>query len=311
MASTLATSNTYRTNRENPALGIPANFFVANPNAAFARLLTNASYSDYNSLQVDLRRRFANGLQFQAAYTFSKVLTDTPSSGASQSDLESYWTLRDKGFDKQRAGYDQRHRIVTNAIYQLPFGKGKKWLADSAILDKIVGGWTIGGIGTYSTRPPFYVSSGRATFNQFGGFAKLSGMSFEDFKKIFGVFKTPSGVFFVNPDYLNITTNATTGRYVSSTLKPGFLTAPNPGEWGNFPRDGIEGPSYFNVDLSITKQVKVGERLAFEFKTTMINAFNITNFTYGTVSFDSTSFGRISSQSGSPRIIHFTGTMRF
>src|SRR5262249_47946067 len=56
LASTLAFSPTYRANRENPALGIPANFFVANPNAAFARVLNNDSMSNYHALEVEVRR---------------------------------------------------------------------------------------------------------------------------------------------------------------------------------------------------------------------------------------------------------------
>lgn len=313
MASTLRSSTSFRTNRENPANGIPANFFVANPNALNAVLTGSSSSSNYHALQAELRRRFSGGLQFQVAYTFSKAITDTPGSLTSQSGSESYWTFRDQRIDRRRAGYDQKHRVVANTVYELPFGKGKQFLSDSGTLvDKIVGNWSIGGIMTYSTRPPFYVSSGRATFNQFGGFAKLApGVSFEEFKKNFGLFKTPQGVFYFNPDLLNITVSSTTGLAIQSTLKPGYLVAPNPGEWGDFPKDGIDGPSYFNVDLAITKGIPIGERVRAELKTTMINALNKANFNYGTVSFDSTSFGRVTSTTSSVRIIHFTGTLRF
>src|SRR5262249_13988267 len=72
MVFSLANSPTYRANRAN----LPANFFLANPNASFARLLTNNSYSNYNSLQLEVRRRMSKGLQLQANYTFSKSLAD-------------------------------------------------------------------------------------------------------------------------------------------------------------------------------------------------------------------------------------------
>ena len=308
-ANTLRSSPTYRVNRET---FLPQNFFVVNPNATSALLTESSSSSNYHALQAELRRRFSGGLQFQVAYTFSKAITDTPGSLSSQSGSESYWTWRDKGIDRQRAGYDQKHRIVANSVYELPFGKGKRFLGDSnSLTDKLIGNWTIGGIMTYSTRPPFYIGSGRTTFNSFSGFAKLApGVSFETFKKNFGLYRLPSGVFFFNPDLLNITVG-TNGLATGATLKPGYLVAPNAGEWGDFPRDGIDGPSFFNVDLSITKGIPIGERVRAELKTTMINALNKTNFNYGTLNFDSTQFGRVTSTTNSVRIIHFTGTLRF
>lgn len=317
-ASTLAFSNTYRTNRENPALGIPANFFVANPNAAFARLLTNDSMSNYHALQIELRRRFAQGLQFQADYTFSKTLTNAPDAQGSQTDLVSFRTLRDTSLDYRRSNIDQTHRFVANAIYELPFGKGRQFLGGAnGFVNQIVGNWTIGGIITWATRPPYYIASGRSTFNSFNPTfapAQLVGISFEEFKKNVGVYKHPAGVFYINPDLLVITTNPTTGKYVSSTLKPGLLGSPAPGTFGNFPMNSLNGPQYFNLDLSVTKRFPIGERVSLELKTTFINALNHPNFIVGagnTQNFDSTSFGLISTTSGNERIIHFIGSVRF
>ncbi|MFN0138910.1 MAG: carboxypeptidase regulatory-like domain-containing protein [Pyrinomonadaceae bacterium] len=315
-ASTLAFSNTYKANRQNAALGIPANFFVANPNAAFARLLGNDSMSNYHSLQVELRRRFSNGLQFQADYTFSKSLTDAAdASGNNQSDLVSFRTLRDKGLDYRRSNQDQTHRFVANAIYELPFGRGRTFLSGAnGLVDRIVGGWTLGGIVTWATRPPFFINAGRTTFNSFNSAnnpAQLLGITFEEFKKNIGVFRRPEGIYFINPDLLNITTNTTTGRFVSSTLKPGLLGAPAPGTFGNFPLNSLNGPNFFNVDMSLVKRIPVTETVRLELKTTLINALNHPSFVYNGNAFDSTSFGLITSQSGSQRIIHFTGSVRF
>lgn len=315
-ASTLAFSNTYKANRQNAALGLPANFFVANPNAAFARLLGNDSMSNYHSLQVELRRRFSNGLQFQADYTFSKSLTDaTDAAGNNQSDLVSFRTLRDKGLDYRRSNQDQTHRFVANAVYELPFGRGRTFLSGAnGLVNRIVGGWTLGGIVTWATRPPFFISSGRTTFNSFNAGnnpAQLLGISFEEFKRNLGVFRRPEGVYFINPDLLVITTNPANGRYVSSTLRPGLLGAPPPGSFGNFPLNSLNGPNFFNVDMSVVKRIPVTETVRLELKTTFINALNHTSFVFGTQNFDSTSFGLISTQANSARIIHFTGSVRF
>lgn len=313
-ASTLAFSNTYKANRQNAALGIPANFFVANPNAAGVTILSNDSSSNYHSMQIEFRRRFADGLQFQGDYTWSKAMNNAPAAQTSQSTLTSFRTLRDKSLDYTRNSQDQTHRFVFNGIYELPFGRSKRFMNSSGLLDKFVGGWSTGAILSWQSQTPFFISSGRNTFNSFNSGNNPAqfedGVTFDQFKKFFGLFKTPAGVFFVDPSILNITTNST-GQFVSSTLKPGFLKAPEPGTFGNFPINSLNGPRFFNLDLSVTKRLRVQERITLELKTTFINALNHANFVFGTQTFDDEAFGRINSTSGSERVIHFTGTLRF
>src|SRR5688500_10622807 len=319
IASSLAFSNIYRASRELVANGIPANFFVANPNALGSRLLTNDSMSNYHSLQVELRRRFSGGLMFQADYTFSKALTDAPDAqGNNQSTLENFRTFRDKRLDYRRSTDDQTHRFVANTIYDLPFGRGRNYLSGvNSFVNQAIGGWSVGGIVVWATRPPFFVTSGRTSFNawpagsQDGNPAQLLGMTFEEFKQNVGVFRTPGGVFWFNPEFLNITTNPTTGRVVSSTLKPGLLGQPAPGAFGNFPLNSLDAGRYFNLDMSLTKRFPIGERVTFELKTTFINIVNNANFSFGSTAFDSTSFGRITGTLSTPRVIHFQGSLRF
>jgi hypothetical protein len=311
LANTLAFSTTFRLNRENVALGIPANFFAANPNAAGITLLGNDSMSNYHSLQAEIRRRFSGGLQFQADYTFSKALTNAAGAfGNNQSDLTSWRTLRDKELDYMRSNQDQTHRFVFNSIYDLPFGRGRRYLSSAnGFVDRVLGGWTAGSIVVWATRPPWFVASNRATVNQFNAAnnpAQLLGISFEEFKKNIGVFRHPTGVYFINPDLLNITTNPTTGAFVSSQIKPGLLGAPPPGFFGNFPINSLNGPRYFNIDASLVKRIPITETVKGELKTTFINILNNPNFVYNGQNFDSTSFGRITTTSGNPRIIHFT-----
>jgi hypothetical protein len=325
IASTLAFSNTYRANRENAALGIPSNFFVANPNAQGSRLLTNDSMSNYHSLQLEIRRRFAGGLQFQADYTFSKALTDAPDAlGNNQNTLENFRTFRDKRLDYRRSNDDQTHRFVANGLYDLPFGRGRRYLSGSnAFVNQAIGGWSVGAIVVWSTRPPFFITSGRTSFNTWpagaadGNPAQLIGMTFEEFKNNVGIFRTPGGVFWFNPDLLDITLSPTTGRVLTSTLKPGLLGQPAPGTFGNFPMNSIDSGKYYNIDMSVTKRFPISERVSFELKTTFINILNNPNFIYGNTQFDATNFGRITATFGtaapvgSPRVIHFMGSMRF
>jgi Carboxypeptidase regulatory-like domain len=317
MASTLAFSPTYLNTRRN----LTPNFFVANPNAFFARGLTNSSFSNYHSLQAEIRRRLSRGLQLQANYTFSKAITD--SDGAQQSTLDAFRTLRDLRLDRHRANFDQTHRFVANFIYELPFGTGRRWFNSGfSPLRKLVEGWQVGGIITWQTGPPISIYANRTTFNtanfntttgviQDFNSAQLVGMSFDEFKDNVGIYRTPQGVFFFNPDLLILTTNPTTGRLTGARFRNGIFAAPAPGTFGNFPRNQINGPNFSQFDFSLTKRTRIAERGDFEFKATFYNAFNQPRFAFGPstalanrINFDDALIN-FSRTTGSSRVIHF------
>jgi hypothetical protein len=328
MASTLAFNSAYRTNRElasfaNGVAGIPANFFVANPNATFARVLANDAISNYNAMELEIRRRFSKGLLFQADYTWSKAMGDAvDNQGNNQSDLADHLTLRDKHADYRRSIQDQTQRFIANTIYELPFGKGKSFMSNAnGWVDRVVGGFSIGGIVTWTTGVPFYIAAGRSTFNSqtANNGVQLTGITYDEFKKNIGLFKTPGGIFFINPKLLDITYKAN-GIVNTSTIKAGLMTAPAPGTLGNFPVNSLSGPKYFNLDMSIIKRIPITERVKFELKVTAINVLNHPNFifpatstgaTTNAINFDSTTFGLVTFQRGNSRQMNFIGQIRF
>ncbi len=301
MANTLAYSNTYKTSR----LNLPPAFFITNPNAAYARVLGNFSYSKYHSLQIELRRRFAAGLQFQANYTLSRTLNDGTGTVNNQSTLESARSLRNLGLDYQNSDQDQRHRFVANVVYDLPFGSGRRFLSGLsgalAPVRKALEGWTIGTIITYQTGTPWYVTSGRSSFNSFNSgnnSAQLGSMTFEEFKKNIGVYRTPGGVFFINPSLLDVVTNPTTGALTSARLKEGIFVQPDVGTFGNFPMNSLFKPNFTQTDFSLAKRTYFSERGNVEFRMNVFNIFNHPNFTIGNQSFEATTFGRITGTTG-------------
>jgi len=235
--------------------------------------------------------------------------------GNSQADLASHLTQRNRRADYRRSTQDQTQRFIANGIYDLPFGKGKKFFTGAnGLVDSIVGGFNIGAIVTWATGVPFYVASGRSTFNQQTaniGAQFIGGHTFEEFKGNIGLFKNSTGVFFVNPNILDVVVSPTTGKAVSSTLKAGWMTAPAAGTFGDFPVNSLSGPSYFNFDLSLTKRFRITETVRFEIKGTAINVLNHPNFIYGTVNFDSTSFGRVTTQRGTSRQMNIIAQLRF
>jgi hypothetical protein len=305
MANTLAFQSTYKGGR---AL-LPPAFFVTNPNAAFAQVLGNSSYSKYQSLQIEIRRRFSSGLSFQANYTLARTLNDGTTIVNNQSSLESFRTLRNLRADYQNSDQDQRHRIVGNVVYDLPFGTGRKYLSGTwAPVRKAIEGWTMGGIFTWQTATPFYVTSNRSSFNSFNAAnnsAQLGSMTFEQFRSQLGVFRTPVGVFFINPTNLNIVTNPTTGALTSARLKDGIFVQPAAGTFGNFPMNSLFGPSFTQTDMSLSKRTYFSERGNVQFSMTIFNVFNHPNFTIGNQTFDATTFGRITTTTGTERQIQF------
>jgi hypothetical protein len=127
-------------------------------------------------------------------------------------------------------------------------------------------------------------------------------------------------MFFVNPILLDIVVNPTTGKAVSSTIKPFLMSAPAPGTFGNFPVNSLNGPNYFDLDLSVTKRIRITERVRFEIKGTAINILNHPNFGFpvtstgaqtNVINFDSTSFGRVTVQRGTTRQMNIIGQITF
>ncbi|MFY9558445.1 MAG: carboxypeptidase-like regulatory domain-containing protein [Blastocatellia bacterium] len=306
MANTLAYSSTYLNSRKNLA----PNFFVTNPNAAFARVLGNFSYSKYHSLQLEIRRRFSGGLSFQANYTLARTLNDGTGTINNQSTLTSFRTLRDLRLDYQNSVQDQRHRMVANVVYDLPFGTGRRYLSGAwTPARKAIEGWTLGGIFTYQTATPFYFTSNRSTFNSFNAGinpAQLGSMTFNEIKENLGVFRTPQGIFFINPKLLDIVTNPATGALTSARLKEGILVPPAPGTFGNFPLNSLFGPNFTQTDITLAKRTYFTERGNVEFRVIAFNVFNHPNFNYGGNTFDTAIFGRINSTTGIERQISFS-----
>jgi hypothetical protein len=300
MMDTIRRSNTYRANRE---AFFPLNFFVPNPFANSSILVDNSSWSIYHGGELEVTRRFANGLFFQANYTFSKVLTDTTFL-TSQQEFQTYRDLANRARDRFRAAFDVRHSFSMNFLYPLPFGRGK-WLGSNVnpILNKFIGGWSVNGFTRWSSGAPFTVFSGRVTTGAFiGEPAVLRNMTPEEFAKQIGVFRTARGVFWLNPDSGLVTLNPD-GSSSAVLCTPGQTTPcfdhPAAGQNGNMPWLGFDLPRFFNQDLSIIKETaipSISERFNFQIRFEFFNAFNVPNFTGASNNIDNSNFGQLTSQ---------------
>ncbi|MEX1128410.1 MAG: TonB-dependent receptor, partial [Vicinamibacterales bacterium] len=116
--------------------GLPANFFQANPNHVNGIEITlNSHKTRYHALQLELRRRLANGLQFQSSYVYGNAMQTV-----FYSHRRGLRWSRDTGSEG-----DLSHQFKLNLVYDLPFGQGRRFLSGAGpVLDRIVGGWQIG-----------------------------------------------------------------------------------------------------------------------------------------------------------------------
>ena len=106
----------------------PVNLFQVNPTVGSggAFIETNDGSSFYDALQIELRRRMSQGPVVQGSYVWSKSLANGPTN--SSTSVAQPTTLRNLGIDKIPSGFDLRHALKANWIYELPFGRGKRLL---------------------------------------------------------------------------------------------------------------------------------------------------------------------------------------
>jgi hypothetical protein len=301
--------------------------FLTNPNTGVADYLTNSAKYRYNSLQVELRRRFAKGLYFQANYTFQKTLTNA--GGITQARFEPFLDVNQQNLEYARADYDQTHVFNLNGIYELPFGKGKRWMNSGDWNNRLFGGWQLTSIIRVSTGAPISIVDPRGTLNRAGRSTRNtanSNLSTDQIKELIGVYRTPCGVFYINPVAVNINLADCSGP---GTANPAYFTQARSGEVGNLPRAFINGPLYFNWDASIIKNIQLTERVRFQMRAEFFNVINRTNFLVfgpndatpqqfgptGIFNINSPNFGRLTTTSTStfitPRVIQFAGRLEF
>lgn len=267
--------------------GLPINFFQANPftGGGGALYLVAEGYSNYNGLQVDFRQRQWHGLQFDANYTWSHTLGLTsPNNWQGQTYT---FTLRDMRLGYGPSLFDIRHNLNINGTFDLPFGKGRSFLSSNRVLDKIVGGWTIGTIFNFQTGTPFLLGGGSgngdpftaSTFNNNpnndglgDGGVILHGVTVSQLQSSIGAYHIPNStaVALINPKYLAPGGGANP-TYITPNTTPGTIA----------PRVWLYGPKYWNDDMSFSKRFPLRESVSFTFQAEMLNIFNHPNFQQG------------------------------
>jgi hypothetical protein len=287
--------------------------------------------SNYNSLQVTVRKQFSHGFTIQGAYTWSKDLTDLYDSVANSnnaSDLRQQWGP---------AVFSRPQRFIVNYSYDLPFGK------HDGVLGKVTEGWNISGVTLLQGGTPMTIadSGGGTIFGTAGsanqaGFSRAQicpGSSYGDLATSGGI-ESRLGGNSGGPGYFNsgalcpspaMAANgaifysqadwATNPAHNGLTLcKAANGGTPCGTLFGNSGSGLIEGPGQFNWDLSVLKTTRITERQTLQFRTEFFNIWNHPQFTnpnagqgaiFALPDRASGSFGQITSTSVNPRVIQF------
>lgn len=292
----------------------PYNMFFVNPGKQGGPFIVdNNAESWYDAVTIEFRRRFSHGLLVQSSYTFGKALSNTFASSSSVFDQPA--TLRNEWLKKGYAPFDIRQGFKSNFIYELPFGKGKTFLASSkGVAEKLVGGWGFNGNIRIQSGIPFAFNApgtiGPGIQNT-GNF-QLVNMSVKDLQHAVGVYRDPDGFIYMLPKAMrdnsvkafNIAMTSagptyTLGAPVGQFIAPaGFNNCAQAyvGQCG-FANLILHGPSFFRFDLAVAKKIRFTESVNLELRMEFLNAFNNINFQPGAAANDINQLGGITSSS--------------
>lgn len=210
--------------------------------------LNSGASSTYNSLQLQIQRRFSRGLTFQTAYTYGRaideVLTSSAFATVTQNGLQN---PSDRSAERGRGDFDIQQRLVGSFLYEIPAPRG--------VVSKVLGGWELGSIITLQEGRPFHVDAGRDR--------SLTAVR-HDRSQVVGDPALPS--------------NRSRGEKILHWFDAdAFALAPE-GSFGNSGRNNLQGPGLFNLDVSLRKKFSINERHSVDFRVDFFNLPNNPNF---------------------------------
>jgi len=257
--------------------GYPINYFQANPfktgEVNPVSYLDSAGYSTYNAAQIELRQQVWHGLQFNANYTLSKNLGTEP--GTNWEGQFAQFDLRDLGLSYMPTGFDRRHVFNFNGVYELPFGQGKQFVNQGGVVNKIVGGWTASSIVTLQSGTPFRLTSGYWSLAQGGDSGVvLNGITRKDLQNAVGVYRVNPASYrgaidfvqILDPKYLNGVRGegGANSQYILPSTEPGVQGA----------IVNLYGPLQTFVDMAVSKNLAITERIRLKFQANFLNVLN-------------------------------------
>jgi hypothetical protein len=227
----------------------------------------------YNGLQTKLERRFAGGVSFSLSYAFARSMSENIPGG---SETSNQIPFSPTWYNRGRTSFDRRHIEFATMVWQVPVGRGKKYLSGmNRAADVVLGGWQLSAAQQGQSGPPLSISGGTSNLgNSYGTRADLVGDPRID---------NPSPAKWFN---------------TAAFKTPALYT------FGNSGIGILEGPGTFAINTNFSKNFHFTERKYFQFRWEAFNTTNRVNYGSPNTTVTSSSFGRITS-AGSARVMQF------
>jgi len=252
----------------------------------------NDANNTFSAWQTSLTRRFTGGFLWQTQYMWSHGITDA-SIGAGESVTIQNMSCR--ACDRSDSPYDIRHTMTSNAIYELPFGAGKRFLNDRDVASRVLGGWELSGIATASTGRPVNITIKRSASQLLDGNTSSQRPNLVPGVSIYAANQT-----------------------IDNWFNPAAFMLPAKGTWGNLGRNIARGPGYYEFDTALQKKFALTERFNLSFRAEAFNLFNHPVYASPSGNISSSNFGRITSLlnsgavgTGTPRRLQFALRLNF
>jgi Carboxypeptidase regulatory-like domain/TonB dependent receptor len=236
----------------------------------------NIGPSSYNGLQLSGEKRMQSGLSFLAAYTYSKSLDEGGGGNSSTGDSRlNVQNPNNLAANYGLSSFNFKQRFTLSGVYQLPVGRGRKYLANSnRLVDGVAGGWQVTSILTLQSGAPLTLSMSTTTSNT-------------------GTLQRPNQICNGNLP----ASKQTIHMFYNTSC---YVAPPNY-TFGNTGRNTIVGPGYQEWDAGLTKEFHPIEPVAVQFRAEAFNAMNHPNFSLPSGSIGSSAAGTITSTIGSQR----------
>ncbi len=210
----------------------------------------NTGNSTFHGLQYNVRREFKTGWLLTANYMWSHSINDGSIGGGESDTVQDVFC---RACDKASSDDDARQVFNMSAVYQLPFGAGRRFLTSPGLVRTVIGGWELSGIGTARTGLPVNITINRSNSVVPGGYS-VSGS------------ERPN----LNAGIPVVPLNQTPDNWIN----PAAFSSPLARTFGNLGRNALSGPGLWQADLALAKGVSLTEGLGLQLRAEMFNVFN-------------------------------------
>lgn len=233
----------------------------------------NGGWSTYHALQVKLEKRYSAGLYLLNSFTYSNALDNASGHLETANGDNSRVNYLDLRNEKGVGGYDQPFNNTTSVLYELPYGRGRRWGTDvNQFVNGVLGGWRLTAINTATSGQPVNITYGPASS------------------------ATVSTAPNYRADYIGGDIYGTGDQTLNYFNKAVFAQPPTTRVFGNVGRNVARSNPFYQLDAGLHKDFRAwSESSRVEFRAEAFNLFNKTNFQPANSTFTSSSFGRITS----------------